>query len=93
MQALKRRRTDAYVTDTPIILTKPLDERDVDASEIVLEDLPLDDAIDYAAELEILDSESEQEDPDEREPDLVDPEPLDLAALWAYHFDYHAIGN
>ena len=35
--------------------------------------------------------EEEEHPEDEREP--VCPEPLDLAALWAYHFDYHALGN
>ena len=93
MQALKRRRTDAYLADTPVILNKTPDESDGNARDILIEDLPLGDDIDYEFELEIFDSESEQEDREEREPDPEEQEPLDLAALWAYHFDYHARGN
>ena len=87
MQALKRRRTDAYLADTPVILNKTPDESDGNARDILIEDLPLGDDIDYEFELEIFDSESEQEDREEREPDPEEQEPLDLAALWAYHFD------
>ena len=59
---------------------------------------------DYAAELHALpadDAESELSDfesdeptePSDIERDLPVPEPLIVAALWAYHFDYHALGN
>jgi hypothetical protein len=86
MQSAKRRRTDALATDVPIVLRKALDEPDV-ACE-ALDDLEFDDAIDYAAELANIvsdsDSDSEEEAP---------LQPLDLAALWEYHFDYHARGN
>ena len=59
---------------------------------------------DYAAELQALpagDAESELSDfesdestePSDSDRDLPVPELLDVAALWAYHFDYHALGN
>ena len=89
MHALKRRRTDAYVPDTPIILTKTYDQRDAHATDILPDDLPIDE-IDYAFELEIIDSESEQEEePEQREPDPVEPEPLDLERLWQLHFEFN----
>ena len=87
MHALKRRRTDAYVPDTPIILTKTYDQLDAHATDILPDDL---DDIDYAHELENIGSESEQEEePEQREPDPVEPEPLDLERLWQLHFEFN----
>ena len=88
MQSAKRRRTDALATDVPIVLRKVPDEPDV-ACE-ALDDFEFDDAIDYAAELANIVSDSDSDSEEEEEaPD----QPLDLAALWEYHFDYHANGN